>query len=256
MMSGGRIPILAYHAVEPGPGPLCVDPAGFTAVIEEFAAAGYRSVTVAELVDWVERGVPLPPRTVAFTFDDGYASVHRHALPILNRHGFTATVFPVTAHLGGTNRWDEGRTGIPTLDVMDRRQLEDLVAAGWEIGGHTHTHRPMLLLTDEEILDELSRSNEILSGLTGRPIRSFAYPYGLHDHRVRVSTAAVYSIALEIGAREFSTSDPLDRAPRVEGWYVRSAGQARLVSGSFGIPYLVARGAARRARRLLRRGGA
>jgi peptidoglycan/xylan/chitin deacetylase (PgdA/CDA1 family) len=255
MMPGVRVPILAYHAVEAGPGPLCIDPTGFAAVVEELDAAGYRSMTAGELAVYVSREEPPPPQTVVFTFDDGYASVHGHALPILRSHGFTATVFPVTAHLGGTNRWDEGRAGTPTLRLMDRRQLETLVAAGWEIGGHTHTHRVMPRLTDTEIVDELARSNEILADIAGETVQSFAYPFGLHDSRVRKFTGGTYRLCLEIGAREFSPSDPLDRAPRVEGWYARSGRQARRLSGALGPLYLAGRRTARGARRAWPLGG-
>ncbi len=250
-----KVHILAYHAIETGPGPLCVDPRGFAAVVETFATAGFRSLTAAELLHHVVNDRPLPPRTVVFTFDDGYASVYDQAFPVLARHGFTATVFPVTAHLGDANRWDEGRPGIPRLRLMDGSRLQELVAAGWELGGHTHTHRPLTGLDDRQIDDELNRSNEILAELTGAPIRTFAYPFGLHDPRVRRRAATAYRLAFEIGAGTFVASAPLDRAPRIEGWYVRTGTHARTLTGPFGPLYLMIRRRARTVRRLLRGGG-
>ncbi len=253
MTARSKVPILAYHAVEEGPGPLCIDPTAFAAVVETFAAAGFSSVTAGALVEHLDTGTPLPHRTVVFTFDDGYASVHRHAFPVLARHGFTATVFPVTAHLGDTNRWDDGRAEIPTLELMTRAQVEDLAEAGWEIGGHTHTHRPMPSLDDREVTEELARSNDILAELSGTEVRSFAYPFGLHDARVRHLAASVYPLCLEIGADRFSASSPRDRAPRVEGFYVRTATQARYLAGGLGAGYLTVRRSARSLRRLLDR---
>ena len=41
---------------------------------------------------------------VGLTFDDGYADFAEYALPVLRRHGFTATVFVIAGRLGGDSR--------------------------------------------------------------------------------------------------------------------------------------------------------
>jgi len=41
----------------------------------------------------------LPPKAVAITFDDGYFDNHAVALPILQRHGLTATFFICSGYL-------------------------------------------------------------------------------------------------------------------------------------------------------------
>jgi peptidoglycan/xylan/chitin deacetylase (PgdA/CDA1 family) len=54
-----------------------------------------------EMVDRWQAGVTLPPNAVALTFDDGYASNHDLALPVLREFGLPATVFITTAFLDG-----------------------------------------------------------------------------------------------------------------------------------------------------------
>lgn len=49
----------------------------------------------------------LPARALAITFDDGYADNHDVALPVLRRHGLSATFFVATAFLDGGRMWND-----------------------------------------------------------------------------------------------------------------------------------------------------
>ena len=49
----------------------------------------------------------LPARPACITFDDGYADNHNVALPILQRHGLTATFFIATGFLDGGRMWND-----------------------------------------------------------------------------------------------------------------------------------------------------
>ena len=83
-----------------------------------------------KLVDAMRAG--RPRGLVGITFDDGYVSVLEAALPELQRHGFTATMYIVSGRLGGSNDWDEG----PRWPLMSAGQIGELAAAGMEIGSH------------------------------------------------------------------------------------------------------------------------
>ena len=96
------VPVLLYHHLEPG-----ADGAnGAVISTEEFAADGLagrqrdRSVTTAELLDWLKGRQSLPDRPVMITFDDGYRSNYTDAYPVLQQHGFTGVVFMVTSFAG------------------------------------------------------------------------------------------------------------------------------------------------------------
>jgi peptidoglycan/xylan/chitin deacetylase (PgdA/CDA1 family) len=49
----------------------------------------------------------LPSRAAAITFDDGYADNYEVALPILKKHGLSATFFVATGHLNGGRMWND-----------------------------------------------------------------------------------------------------------------------------------------------------
>ncbi|MCX7240976.1 MAG: polysaccharide deacetylase family protein [Burkholderiales bacterium] len=65
----------------------------------------------------------LPARAAAITFDDGYADNATHALPILLRHGVSATFFVATGFADGSCMWNDviidaiRRTTQPALDL-------------------------------------------------------------------------------------------------------------------------------------------
>ncbi len=183
-MSSQAVPILMYHAVAHAPAPatheLSVSPQAFAEQMEVLAAGGFTPVTTARLAAAWRESRPLPPKPVLITFDDGYEGVHGHALPVLARHGFTATVFVTTGWLRGP--YDTGGA----LDTMlDWQQVKSLGHAGLEIGGHTHTHPQLDQLGAAALRFELLRCREIIGDETGTRPASFAYPYGYSDAAVR-----------------------------------------------------------------------
>ncbi|MFY7863788.1 polysaccharide deacetylase family protein [Roseateles sp.] len=49
----------------------------------------------------------LPSRAVTITFDDGYRDNHGEALPVLKRHGLSATFFIASGFLDGGRMWND-----------------------------------------------------------------------------------------------------------------------------------------------------
>ncbi len=94
-MSGAIV--LMYHRVsevDADPWQLAVRPAHFAEQLEVMS----RTMTVRPLTCLVSgwQRAFARRRTVAITFDDGYADNVRHARPLLEQHGFPATVFVVS----------------------------------------------------------------------------------------------------------------------------------------------------------------
>lgn len=193
------VPILMYHSVAHRPSEatrvLSVTPEAFAAQMDVLGERGFTPLTTAQLAAVWRKSAQLPTRPVLITFDDGYEGVHRHALPVLAKHGFVSTLFVSTGWLRGA--YDTGGG----LDLMlDWGQVRDLAATGAEIGGHSHTHPELDQLGDRELEFELRRCGEIIADELGtRPV-SFAYPYGYSNRRVRCAVrAAGYGQSLAVG---------------------------------------------------------
>ena len=136
---------------------------------------------------------------VGLTFDDGYADFAQEALPVLRRHGFSATVFVLPGRLGGSNEWDRPGPLKPLLTAEDIRAAAD---AGMEIGSHGLLHRDLTTLNDAALRQETRDSRELLHDITGAAPEGFCYPYGSVDERVAASVREAgygYGCAIDPG---------------------------------------------------------
>ncbi|MFF3072060.1 polysaccharide deacetylase family protein [Kitasatospora sp. NPDC057904] len=123
---------------------------------------------------------------VGLSFDDGYRDFAEEAMPALVEHGFTATVYVVADRVGGYNDWD--RKG-PRKPLMTAHQVDEVAAAGLEIGSHGLTHRRLAGLDARDLAAQVTGSRHALEDLTGRAVEGFCYPYGSLD------AAAVEAVA-------------------------------------------------------------
>jgi peptidoglycan/xylan/chitin deacetylase (PgdA/CDA1 family) len=88
-----------------------------------------------------------------------------HALPILQRYNFTATVFVIV-------------NGITTPYMMTWNQLEAMTAAGISIQSHLMNHVAMAELTRQESFEELQESRKTLSEQLGTTVSVLSLPNG------------------------------------------------------------------------------
>jgi peptidoglycan/xylan/chitin deacetylase (PgdA/CDA1 family) len=72
----------------------------------------------------------LPARPLVITFDDGYADNHDIALPILQRHGLTASFFVATGFLNGGRMWNDTIVEAIRLTAADNWDLHSLGLPG------------------------------------------------------------------------------------------------------------------------------
>ena len=190
------VPVLCYHRFGGTcRSALCVPETAFRAQLEYLKTNGYRSISLAELHDFMTYQRAIPLRSVVITIDDGYRSVYDTAYPLLKEYGFSATLFIYTDFVGATSMsltWD---------------QLREMKAAGFEIESHSVTHSDLTLKkageTDagyrERIIRELVESKAIIDRELEQDTRFLAYPYSKYNRWVLAQTeAAGYHLGLTV----------------------------------------------------------
>ncbi len=188
--------------------------ARFRAQMAYLAAFGYRVVSLDAALAGLFGGVPLAPKSVVLTFDDGYRNFLEHALPTLERHGFPAAVFMIAGLIGKTADW-LGADGRATPPMLDAAELRELRAAGVTIGSHTVSHPRLSRIAPEAAVAEVRDSKARLEDVLGERIEHFCYPFGDYAPQVRDAVAeAGYRSGLTCIRGAANTADNAFELPR------------------------------------------
>jgi peptidoglycan/xylan/chitin deacetylase (PgdA/CDA1 family) len=207
--SGATATVLTYHRVCPPQDVLSlerglvVSPQAFETQVR-YVAENCSPLTFARLVDLIRAKKRFPPRTVVLTFDDGFADNYANALPILRRHGVTATVFVTTDYIGSTGLfwWDK-------LSSILQRAPCKTTAFRWNgqqftvnTGSSVDTERTysclVQYLRDDESVDKDAFLESVRSVLTSPPAPA------VKTHLDWDEVRAMDAVGIEIGSHTCS----------------------------------------------------
>ena len=193
-----RVQILMYHRVGHFPGRVKAHGAlychlpRFRAQMRLFKLLGYTVIGLDDAAAGLRGELVLPARPLVLTFDDAYVDFLENAAPVLEAHGYPATVYAVSGLVGSSSRWDAG-VGPEPAPLMNAAQLREVQARGFTVGSHSKSHLRLAEQDDARIADETRGSKAALEDLLGRRVDHFCYPYGSHDLRaVHAAAAAGY----------------------------------------------------------------
>ena len=190
--AGVSLPILMYHSILRDPaktGAYVIRPETVESDLAWLKNHGYETVTVADLLAYVDDGMPLPERPVMITLDDGNLNNATYLLPLLEKYDMRAVVSvvgsycetysahpdpnPAYAYLS----WAEvgeissgGRVEIQNHSY-DMHRLTGRVGAGRLPGEGDDAYR--LALTSDAM-----RTQQMLTEHCGIRPTAYAYPYG------------------------------------------------------------------------------
>jgi peptidoglycan/xylan/chitin deacetylase (PgdA/CDA1 family) len=178
-----RIPILMYHSIsETNENSLhpyfrtSTPPQMFAAQMRFLHDCGYSVLSLDEAARKFEKLEVGAAKSVVITFDDGYQDFHTEAFPVLDRFGFTATVFLPTDYIG------ENVLRFKNRKCLTWDQARELQRAGITFGSHTVSHPQLRSVSRPQMAYEVTQSKSMLEDELGRAISSFSYPYAFPEH--------------------------------------------------------------------------
>lgn len=174
-----------YHSVDKDHVAACVWPERFEEQVAYLVKAGYTSVHMDAVYDYLAHGASIAQKPVVITFDDGYRDNLEKAYPVLKRYGMCATIFLPTGHLGFSNRWNAAAGGKQRA-IMTREEVRTAAKDPMlSFQAHTCTHPKLTQIPIEQARAELMRSRDVIEDLLGKACHHFAYPYGDFNQAVR-----------------------------------------------------------------------
>jgi peptidoglycan/xylan/chitin deacetylase (PgdA/CDA1 family) len=175
--------VLYYHRIDEEAHRSCVTPRAFAEQMAHLRREGFAVLPLADVRRHLDEHTPFPPSAVTVTFDDGFADNYTSAFPILQRESIPATIFLAAQYIG-TQELPvlRDRSGLKPLSW---EQVGELARHGIDLGAHTLTHRSLTLLPEDEIRHEVLGSREAIEQHAGVSVRTFCYPRGHFDERVK-----------------------------------------------------------------------
>jgi peptidoglycan/xylan/chitin deacetylase (PgdA/CDA1 family) len=170
-----QIPILMYHTVNNDHEnditwiDMTTSADVFKQQLELLQLFQYKTITLDDVYDILQKNVEPENNIIVLTFDDGYSDFYTTVYPLLQKFNMKATVFVPINFIGKQNylNWKQ-------IEEMNKTKLVSFES-------HSYHHYPMTCLSPIETLFELIASKVILQLHVNNPIHWFSYPYGLFN---------------------------------------------------------------------------
>ncbi len=215
------LPVLMYHHISYGEGKTSVTPEIFEMHIVELKTAGYNTIDIFDLYEYVTGDTELPENPILITFDDGYTSNIEYGYPILKKYDYKATVF-VIGSMMGKDTYHDGLPMIPhfsTWDVDSVQGVLDVQSHGYGFhavdGRYSAGERRGVLRHEGESHEDYVKAFENdcdkMSKLLGYTPVAFAYPYGEYNeesHQILKDLGFVATVTIDEGINTIVRGDP------------------------------------------------
>jgi peptidoglycan/xylan/chitin deacetylase (PgdA/CDA1 family) len=243
----GRVPILLYHGLGGERSYLSVTPKRFAQQMDWLDAHEVNVLPLRDVVQAIRSHEPLPPRSLAITFDDGLKSVYTDAWPALVRHGFPATVFLVSGYVARDSGWPGQPAGLARLPTLTWDEVREMHRHGIDFAAHTIDHPRLDLLQGAELTRQVQECKQTIEQEIGHPVELFAYPYGRYSPAVHSVVASTYEGAFTARPGLVSHASNPWLLERIDVAYLRRGWSFSLLTSPILPQYLKMR---RRLRRL------
>lgn len=234
------VPVLTYHNIvvvnySESTGNITYDKfrADLTALKEE----GYNTILFQDLYSYLKDGIPLPPKPILITFDDGYISNYDYAYPLLMKMNMKGSFFvigwsvgrmarisdnaPIIPHFTWENAQEMVRTG--RVEIQSHTfDLHNMPSPSGEFGlGNGYGALKMKKETDwdyrTKVEADFARSVLDITTEAKIPPMVLAYPFNAYDNELSGIARAYFAgtVTMKKEIREYRTLSDLYEMPRI-----------------------------------------
>jgi peptidoglycan/xylan/chitin deacetylase (PgdA/CDA1 family) len=204
-----QVPVLCYHHIRPArPGDsenmksYSVSPEGFASQMKALHDSGFQTILPEQLYEYLVHDGVLPGKPVMITFDDTDEEQYSIGATEMNKYGFKGVYFIMTISMNRPR-------------YMSKEQIKNLSDSGHVIAGHTWDHHMVTKYTGTDWDIQLSKPQKQLEAITGKPVKYFAYPFGLWNKAaIPEIKSRGYDLAFILSTKRDST-EPLHTIRRM-----------------------------------------
>ena len=173
-----QVPILCYHRIRAwrptdtrSMKDYIVPTETFKQQIKILADSGYKTILPDQLYSYLTKGTPIPAKSVMLTFDDSEEEHYTIAAAEMKKYGFKGVFFLMTVTMG--------RPG-----YMNKEQIKALSDEGNIVACHTWDHHNVKKYEGKDWETQIEKPIKQIESITGKPVKYFAYPFGLWKEQV------------------------------------------------------------------------
>jgi peptidoglycan/xylan/chitin deacetylase (PgdA/CDA1 family) len=204
-----QVPVLCYHHIRPArPGDsenmksYSVSPEGFASQMKALHDSGFQTILPEQLYEYLVHDGVLPAKPVMITFDDTDEEQYSIGATEMNKYGFKGVYFIMTISMNRPR-------------YMSKEQIKNLSDSGHVIAGHTWDHHMVTKYTGTDWDIQLVKPQHQLEAITGKPVKYFAYPFGLWNKAaIPEIKSRGYDLAFILSTKRDST-EPLHTIRRM-----------------------------------------
>lgn len=233
MYTSSQLPMLMCHDISEQRAVITLSPSVFQSGLARLHDAGFRTLSLEEVPARLRDNAglgsqpgahtspPFPDKAFVITFDDGSQTIYTHAFPILQRYGFTATVFLTVGDqlLATAQARLPSRQGRPMLSWAEIREMQ---RHGIAFGAHTLTHPNLTRIPPDRAEVEIVASQAVIADALGVAVPTFAYPYGYYNEHTRDIVRRHFACACSVRLGLVGAASDLYTLERIDTYYLRT----------------------------------
>lgn len=202
--------ILMYHSIGDNSHFFTVTPESFEWQMDYLKNHNFNIVPLDQLVEKIINKQPLQERTIAITFDDGYADNYSIVFPILKKYSIPITIFLTTDSIGQK----QTVRGV-VMEYLTWHQITEMSQSGLvDFGSHSKSHRKLSKIESQEVEGEMSESKALLEQNLNKSCTLFAYPFGDYNDAVVYVAKGCFKGAVSVNRGFVDENNDIFMLPR------------------------------------------